>query len=175
MRSKAAGCRVFHHGVFSTNPAASRIMSAGRVLYTVLRDVVVHPDCMIRVARSLRCSGERDGSDGLSLWRRRTGGGSKQVDNPKIVLRPLIGLLVGQPKDMIERLTIEAISKHRCLVSEAELAYDRFKNQAGELEISEAHEAYLSSMIAVHAQQTVVSTLLDILGYIPPMPTSKAH
>lgn len=97
------------------------------------------------------------------------------MDNPKIVLRPLIGLLVGQPKDMIERLTIEAISKHRCLVSEAELAYDRFKNQPGELEISEAHEAYFSSMIAVHAQQTVVSTLLDILGYIPPMPTSKAH
>ncbi|MCV3768182.1 transcriptional repressor TraM [Rhizobium sp. TRM95796] len=97
------------------------------------------------------------------------------MDNPKIVLRPLIGLLEGQPIDMIERLTIEAISKHRCLVSEAELAYDRYKKQPGEMEISEAREAYLSSMIAVHAQQTVVSTLIDILGYIPPMPTSKAH
>lgn len=96
------------------------------------------------------------------------------MDNAKIVLRPLIGLLVGQPNDVIERLTIEAISKHRCLVSEAELAYDRFKSQSAEMEIS-AHEAYLSSMIAVHAQQTVVSSLLDILGYIPPMPTAKAH
>lgn len=130
---------------------------------------------MIRVARSLLWSGDRDGNDGLSLWRQVTGGDSKKVDNAKIVLRPLIGLLIGQPKDVIERLTIEAISKHRSLVSEAELAYDRFKNQPGEMEISEAREAYLSSMIAVHAQQTVVSTLLDILGYIPPMPTSKAH
>jgi hypothetical protein len=30
-------------------------------------------------------------------------------------------------------------------------------------------------MIAVHAQQTVVSTLLDILGYIPDMRKSKGH
>ncbi len=97
------------------------------------------------------------------------------MDNAKIVLRPLIGLLVGQPKDVIERLTIEAITKHRCFVSEAELAYDRFKNKLEEMEVSEAQEAYLSSMIAVHAQQTVVSTMLDILGYIPPMPTDKAH
>ncbi len=99
----------------------------------------------------------------------------KKVDNAKIVLRPLIGLLVGQPNDVIERLTIEAITKHRSLVSEAELAYDRFKSRPGELEISEAQEAYFSSMIAVHAQQTVVSTMLDILGYIPPDPAGKAH
>lgn len=93
----------------------------------------------------------------------------------KIFLRPLVGLLERQPQDVIERLTIEAITKHRSLVSEAELAYHRFKNLPSELEISEAQEAYLSSMIAVHAQQTVVSTLLDILGYIPPTPAETPH
>ena len=35
--------------------------------------------------------------------------------------------------------------------------------------------AAITAMIAVHAQQTVVSTLLDILGYIPDMPKSKGH
>ena len=112
---------------------------------------------------------------GSEPWRQVTRGAWKKLDNAKIVLRPLIGLLVGQPKDVIERLTIEAITKHRSFVSEAELAYDRFKNRLEEMEVSEAQEAYLSSMIAVHAQQTVVSTMLDILGYIPPMPTDKAH
>lgn len=87
----------------------------------------------------------------------------------------MVGLLEGQPKDVIERLTIDAITKHRCLVGEAELAYDRFKKRSDEMEISDAQEAYFSSMIAVHAQQTVVSTMLDILGYIPPTPTDKAH
>ncbi|MCD2175095.1 transcriptional repressor TraM [Rhizobium sp. C4] len=97
------------------------------------------------------------------------------MDYEKIFLRPLVGLLEGKPKDMIERLTIDAMNKHRCLVGEAELAYDRFKTKPDELAIAEAQEAYLSSMIAVHAQQTVVSTLLDILGYIPATPIEKAH
>lgn len=39
----------------------------------------------------------------------------------------------------------------------------------------EASQDYIAAMIAVHAQQMVVSTLLDILGYIPEMPKSKGH
>lgn len=97
------------------------------------------------------------------------------MDYEKIFLRPLLGLLEGKPKDMIERLTIDAMNKHRYLVGEAELAYDRFKTKPDELAIAEAQEVYLSSMIAVHAQQTVVSTLLDILGYIPATPPEKTH
>lgn len=97
------------------------------------------------------------------------------MDYDKIFLRPLVGLLEGQSKDVIERLTVEALTKHRCLVSQAELAYDRFKSNPGELEVSEAQEAYLSAMISVHAQQTVVSTMLEVLGYIPPTPADKPH
>jgi hypothetical protein len=130
---------------------------------------------MIWVRRPPCYEGDRDGDNGLSLWRQVTKGALQKVEYGKIFLRPLVGLLEGQPKDVIERLTIEAITRHRSLVSEAELAYDRFKNRPGELEIPEAQEAYFSSMIAVHAQQTVVSTMLDILGYIPPTPADKAH
>lgn len=97
------------------------------------------------------------------------------MDYNKIFLRPLVGLLEGQSKDVIERLTVEALTKHRCLVSEAELAYDRFKSNSDEIEVSEAQEVYLSAMISVHAQQTVVSTMLEILGYIPPTPAGKPH
>lgn len=97
------------------------------------------------------------------------------MDYEKTFLRPLVGLLRGQSEDVIERLTVEEMKKHRCLVNEAELAYDRFKSKPGELEIAEAQEAYISSMIAVHAQQTVVSTMLDILGYIPPTLADKPH
>jgi TraR antiactivator len=97
------------------------------------------------------------------------------LEHGKIFLRPLVGLLEGQPKDVIERLTVDAIAKHRSLVGEAEMAYDRFMSKPGEREMPDAQEAYFSSMIAVHAQQTVVSTMLDILGYIPPAPAHKAH
>jgi len=48
------------------------------------------------------------------------------------------------------------------------------QQSAGE-SIEGAKRAYTSAMIAVHAQQTVVSSLLDILGYIPEMPRIKPH
>lgn len=93
----------------------------------------------------------------------------------KIFLRPLVGLLEGQSTDVIERLTVEAITKHRALVCEAEIAYNRLKNGPDEPESTEARQTYLASMIDMHAQQTVVSTMLDILGYIPSTLAEKAQ
>lgn len=97
------------------------------------------------------------------------------VSGNKVVLRPLIGLMNGlQPKE-IERFVIEEIEKHRRLRDEAVQLEGVLESQVpGESKV-DVNRAYVSAMIAVHAQQTVVSTLLDILGYIPDMPKSKPH
>ncbi|BCG76136.1 hypothetical protein MesoLj113a_72940 [Mesorhizobium sp. 113-1-2] len=36
--------------------------------------------------------------------------------------------------------------------------------------VGPSHIAYVTAMIDMHAQQTVVSTLLDVLGHIPLVP-----
>ncbi|WP_315927424.1 transcriptional repressor TraM [Mesorhizobium sp. SP-1A] len=93
----------------------------------------------------------------------------------KLVLRPLIGLMNGLEPKEIERFVVEEIEKHRRLRDEAiRLEAMQDSKAAGDAK-SEASRAYVSAMIAVHAQQTVVSTLLDILGYIPGVPTKKPH
>jgi hypothetical protein len=97
------------------------------------------------------------------------------VSENKLVLRPLIGLMNGLEPKEIERFVVEEIEKHRRLRDEAvRLEAMLGSEMAGEA-TSETNRAYVSAMIAVHAQQTVVSTLLDILGYIPEMPANKPH
>lgn len=93
----------------------------------------------------------------------------------KIVLRPLIGLMSGQSPEEIEHHVVQEIEKHRRLRDEASLLEARVDSAASPDETQQASRAYISAMIAVHAQQTVVSTLLDILGYIPEMPKQKPH
>lgn len=76
-----------------------------------------------------------------------------------------------EPKE-IERFVVEEIEKHRRLRDEAIRLEAMQESKEGK---SETNRAYVSAMIAVHAQQTVVSTLLDILGYIPEVPAKKPH
>lgn len=111
-----------------------------------------------------------------NLWVNVVGASNDDtVSGNKVVLRPLIGLMNGlQPKE-IERFVIEEIEKHRRLRDEAVQLEGVLESQVpGESKV-DANRAYVSAMIAVHAQQTVVSTLLDILGYIPDMPKTKPH
>jgi hypothetical protein len=97
------------------------------------------------------------------------------VPGNKVVLRPLIGLMNGLQPNEIERFVIEEIEKHRRLRDEAVRLEGVLESQVpGESKVA-VSRAYVSAMIAVHAQQTVVSTLLDILGYIPEMPKTKPH
>ncbi len=97
------------------------------------------------------------------------------MSESKLVLRPLIGLMNGLEPKEIERFVVEEIEKHRRLRDEAiKLEAIEGSKAAGDGR-SETNRAYVSAMIAVHAQQTVVSTLLDILGYIPGVPTKKPH
>lgn len=97
------------------------------------------------------------------------------MSETKLVLRPLVGLMNGVEPKEIERFVIEELEKHRRLRDEAiRLEAIQESKATGEAK-SETNRAYISAMIAVHAQQTVVSTLLDILGYIPEVPTKKPH
>lgn len=97
------------------------------------------------------------------------------VSDNKLILRPLIGLMSDQPPEEIERHVVREIEKHRRLRNDAVMLEAKVDAAADSDTVREASEDYIQAMIAVHAQQTVVSTLLDILGYIPDMPRSKGH
>ena len=97
------------------------------------------------------------------------------VSDTKLILRPLIGLMSDQPPEEIERHVVREIEKHRRLRDDALMLEAKVDAAADPETAREASQAYITAMIAVHAQQTVVSTLLDILGYIPDMPKSKGH
>ncbi len=97
------------------------------------------------------------------------------VSKNKLVLRPLIGLMNGLEPTEIERFVIDEIDKHRRLRDEAMRLESILETQEDGEGKESSSRAYISAMIAVHAQQTVVSTLLDILGYIPEMPRVKTH
>lgn len=97
------------------------------------------------------------------------------VSDNKLILRPLIGLMSDQPPEEIERHVVREIEKHRRLRNDAVMLEAKIDAAADLESVREASQDYIQAMIAVHAQQTVVSTLLDILGYIPDMPRSKGH
>lgn len=80
-----------------------------------------------------------------------------------------------QPTEEIERHVVREIEKYRRLRDDAVMLEAQIEPGLPLEQTSSTTRAYISAMIAVHAQQTVVSTLLDILGYIPDMPSSKAH
>jgi len=92
----------------------------------------------------------------------------------KMVLRPLFGLMQGKKPSEIERYAVTEINKYRRLRDEAVGLEALLENaDTAEEQTCAAERAYLSAMIAVHAQQTVVSTLLDMLDYVPELPGRK--
>ncbi len=97
------------------------------------------------------------------------------VSGTKLILRPLIGLMRDQPPEEIERHVVREIEKHRRLRDDAVMLEAKINAGSEPESTREAIQDYIAAMIAVHAQQTVVSTLLDILGYIPDMPKLKSH
>lgn len=91
----------------------------------------------------------------------------------KVTLRPVVGLTEHLPKRDLEQITIQAIMTHRCLRDTAEAKYEEWRNAppvSGCDTVGPARIAYVSAMIAMHAQQTVLSTLLDVLGHVPLVP-----
>ncbi|MBR0883368.1 hypothetical protein JQ608_41010, partial [Bradyrhizobium liaoningense] len=75
------------------------------------------------------------------------------------------------PKDILETIVVEAIYKHRFLRDIAELRHaDSRRVAESDGSVGLARTAYIKAMIDVHARQTVLSTLLGVLGYVPTMP-----
>ncbi|KRB49330.1 transcriptional regulator [Rhizobium sp. Root708] len=86
-----------------------------------------------------------------------------------IDLRPIVGLLSNESEQVIEILTVGAIKKHRTLVDRAERLFQntRAGGRDDAKEPSEAYLAYLDATIEMHAQMSVLTALLNILGRTP--------
>lgn len=97
------------------------------------------------------------------------------MSDSKLILRPLIGLMQGRDKSEVEYFTVEEIEKHRQLRDAASRLEELSAKRADAGAPYEIERSYVSAMIAVHAQQTVVSTMIDILGYIPEVPIRKTN
>lgn len=93
----------------------------------------------------------------------------------KPLLTPVVGLAENLPKKDLEHITIEVIRKHRRLRDEAEALEASPCDQSSKLgdTVSQGRLAWVSAMMQMHTQQTLLSTLLDVLGYIPKVPGDK--
>ena len=94
---------------------------------------------------------------------------SDRLHGETVDLKPLVGLLHGLPSSLVERLTIDAIREHRELLERAENLFNELPAdvKAGKELVGDTHIAYLEATIRMHAQMSVLTTLLHILGYTP--------
>jgi len=92
-----------------------------------------------------------------------------RLNGEAVDLMPLVGLLHGLPSPLVERLTIDAIHEHRELLERAENLFNELPAdvKAGKELVGDTHIAYLEATIRMHAQMSVLTTLLHILGYTP--------
>ena len=83
-------------------------------------------------------------------------------------------LIAPLSSDQIERLTIEAILEHRAALAKAETAYESWQTaEAARADTaSDLHEGYTRLMLAARAQQLVLATLIERLGFIPRVPSA---
>ena len=88
-------------------------------------------------------------------------------DGQNVDLRPLVGLLAGTPDAVVEQLTVEAIKRHRSLVSRAEGLFQALDDETRSSKTGDEYVAYLEATIEMHAQMSAVTTLLSILGRTP--------
>ncbi len=87
----------------------------------------------------------------------------------KLELRPVIGLTCGLPLADLELLTIGAILTHRRLVERADQLFQVLPDdyKSGTTTGGAQHRGYIEACMDMHAQMSVVNTLIGILGYIP--------
>ena len=97
---------------------------------------------------------------------------ARTSSDARTVIGPIAGLIEKLSKEALEPIVVEAILRHRLLrdVAELRLAEARDKESAGEA-VGHARLAYIRAMIDCHAQQACLSTLLDVLGYVPDIAT----
>lgn len=97
----------------------------------------------------------------------------------KLVLRPVVGLVQNLSQQELEHVTIDAVVRHRTLRDQAEIAETALEvttaRRACNEEVEFARRAHIAAMIAMHAHQLALSTLLDILGFIPDVPKQRSN
>ncbi|BCH56751.1 transcriptional repressor TraM [Agrobacterium vitis] len=90
-----------------------------------------------------------------------------------VEIRSLLGLTRGLSNADLEALTVKAICTHRRLVEDADRLYHDLPEEykigkiAGGAQHLSYIEASIEASIEMHAQMSVVNTLISILGYIP--------
>ncbi|RWE05063.1 MAG: transcriptional regulator [Mesorhizobium sp.] len=87
----------------------------------------------------------------------------------KFELRPIMGLTSGLPPTDLETLTIDAIRTHRRLVDKADQLFQASPEEYKSRNVigGARHLCYREASMEMHAQMSVVNTLISILGYIP--------
>ncbi|CAH1660860.1 transcriptional repressor TraM [Chelatococcus asaccharovorans] len=83
--------------------------------------------------------------------------------------------LASVDKTMLERLVIDAIREHRCLLESDQLLHEEWQRAATSPSIPQEHAETLRAHCldrqqATAAQQEILSYMLDLLGYIPTVP-----
>lgn len=93
----------------------------------------------------------------------------------KIELKPILGLIIGLKEADIKALTVDAILKHRELLTYAENLFEKLPNEIrdGRAAGGHAHLEYIKAMIGLHAHMSALSSLLTLLGYTPDVPALK--
>lgn len=88
------------------------------------------------------------------------------------VATTMTNLIAPLSSDQIERLTIEAILEHRAAIAKAETAYESWQTaEAARADTAaDLYEGYTRLMLAARAQQLVLATLIERLGFIPHVP-----
>ena len=88
-----------------------------------------------------------------------------------MLLRPIVSLTETLLKKVLEPIVMEAMLRHRLLRDVAELRLTEVHDELPSCEaVGSARLAFIRAMIECHAQQACLSTLLDVLGYVPDRP-----
>lgn len=95
--------------------------------------------------------------------------GDNGQDDGADVAKAMAKLIAPLSLDQIETLAIRAIREHRNSLAKAESAYAAWKTGEGVSDCA-SREEYTKLMLAARAQQMVVATLIDRLGYVPKVP-----
>lgn len=91
------------------------------------------------------------------------------------MLRPVVGLTENLPKKDLEHIAVEAIKTHRRLRDEAEALHAPYAElpPTGGDTVGSVRLAWVGAMIRMHSQQALLSTLLEVLGYVPEVPGER--
>lgn len=101
-----------------------------------------------------------------------TTGDNEKYDNVDVATT-LSALIAPLSLTQLEKLTIEAIREHRAALAKAETAYESWQTaEAARAAAADLHEDYTRLMLAARAQQLVLATLIERLGFIPRVPPS---